>query len=76
MGILTNCTDHPFVFYSCDEESLYDYVYIHGKLPEQEVKEITSMILSGLRCCHENNVTHRSIKVKNCLDDSVAVHLG
>ncbi|KKK21344.1 hypothetical protein ARAM_002632, partial [Aspergillus rambellii] len=46
---------------------LYTYVHRSPPLSESEVKDITYQILDGLRLMHENEFTHRDLKLHNIL---------
>jgi len=59
-----------FILENAKYGNIYDYIYYkRNGLGELKSKLIFSKIIEGIKCCHENNICHRDIKLENILLD-------
>jgi serine/threonine protein kinase len=61
MGIITEY---------CSGGNLQEYLNKNGKLKEPQSRTFFSQALSAIKCCHQNNVIHRDVKLENLVLDA------
>ena len=51
---------------------MFDVVAHSGAFDEKLTRYYAQQLLNGINYCHKNGVTHRDIKIENCLMDQEA----
>jgi calcium-dependent protein kinase len=52
---------------------LFNLVDVSGNIPEMYARKILRQILEAVQHCHENNITHRDLKLENIILDTHAI---
>ena len=52
----------------CEFGDLHKYMQDHGRLPEQETREIAAQLAEGLQFMHSENFAHRDLKPRVSID--------
>jgi serine/threonine protein kinase len=52
-----------------DGKNLFDYVLHHGPLPEYTCKKYITQLVSAVRYCHSQFISHRDLKLENIMVD-------
>ena len=56
--------------------NLLDHVYSHGRLGEEEARNIFGQIISGLDHIHSRGVVHRDLKLENIMMDKTRTRVA